>query len=185
MSSVKDIIKEYPDVWKTESSFWSFVKGIIRSGWNTHPAKILLIKSKRKMIPNPNPRGVKKEVWGCTCEICGKTDVLKNFQVDHVTDETAKLTKQEDIQTCVEKLLMVTSKDLRMLCIHCHSIVSLSQKKGISFEEAAIEKQVIAFRKLPSKQQIELLLTFGKEYGNISPASKRIEKYREIISVVK
>lgn len=180
-SKVAQIVEESPEVWKTESAFWSWIKGGIRKHWNRHPSKLKLIKNQRKQIPNPNPKGNKTTVWGATCTICGKDYALKDMQVDHVLEDTAKLTKVEDIQSCCEKLWLVTTTDLRMLCSECHSVVSLSQKLGISFEEAKLEKEVIKFKSLNAKEQAEVLVTFDPKYVNISPAVKRVNLYRECL----
>lgn len=96
-------------------------------------------------------------MWGAQCSICKKDFPLRQIQVDHIVEETAKLTELEHIQQCVEKLLLVTEEDLRIVCKGCHSIVSHAQKVGCSFEEAVILKQLIAFNKLTAEQQAKEL----------------------------
>lgn len=151
------IVEQYPDVWKTRAAFMSFLKGIIRKGWSRHPVKLILLKKHRKQIPNPNPRGNKPTVWGADCSICKGTFVMSEIETDHHSDEVASLTKIEDIQSCVEKLLVIVEDDLRIVCKGCHSIVSLSQRLGCSFEEAKVRKEVIAFGKLSAESQIDRL----------------------------
>lgn len=178
---VDQIIEQYPDVWKTRSAFFSYIKGVIRKGWNTCPQKVKLIKKLRKQIDNPNPRGNKATVWGATCEICGKDFVLKDLQVDHRSDETAKLTEIGHVQSCVEKLLMVVEDDLRLICKDCHGAHTLAQKEGISFEDALIEKQlVIPFKKLSAKAKRDKLKEHGVKSDKMS-VQLCVDLYRQIM----
>lgn len=177
---IDEILLQYPHVWKTRSAVFSWIKGGIRRLWNHAPQKLDLIKKHRKQIPNPNVNGKKPTVFGATCAICGVDTPLKDCQVDHVVEETASLTKIEDIQSCAEKLLLVTENDLRILCSSCHSVVSLSQRLGITFEEAQLEQKVIAFKKMKANAQFSFLTSLGID--SIMPTSaKRVEQYRNYI----
>jgi len=176
------IVQQYPDVWKTRASFFSWLKGVIRKGWNNSPQKVKLINKLRRQIPNPNPRGKKPTVWGVTCEICLNDYALKDCQVDHRSEETAQLTQVEHIQSCAEKLLLVVEDDLRIICKPCHNLHSIAQSKGVTFEQAKIEKQVIEFSKLKAAQQIKVLQEYDS-CGKMAAtnAKARVELYRRII----
>lgn len=180
VDKVDQIVEMYPHIWKTRSAVFSWIKGGIRRLWNHSPVKLDLIKKKRKQIPNPNVNGKKPTVWGATCAICGNDYPLKNCQVDHVVEETASLTKIEDIQSCTEKLLLVTEDDLRVLCSDCHSVVTLSQRLGVSFAEAQLEQKVILFRKMNAKQQCEALTSLGIS-DIMSSSAKRVIQYRDFL----
>lgn len=173
------LVEQYPEVWKTRAEVFSWLKGIIRKGWNVAPQKIILMKKRRKQIPNPNPKGKKPTVWGATCEICLNDFPMSNLQIDHRDEETAHLTNLEDIQSCAEKLLLVVESDLRVVCKQCHSIHSYAQRMDISFEQATLEKKVVAFKKLSTEQQKEVL-TNEVMCETISHNAKgRAEQYRE------
>jgi len=90
------------------------------------------------------------------------------------------LTKTEDIQGFTERLLYVTEDDLRYICKPCHAIVTLSERRGISFEEAKVEKQVIEFGKGKAAEQYATLAEMGA--GKITSARGRKDKYRELIN---
>ena len=61
----KNLWERYPHIWKTESTFLSWIRGNVRRNlWSRHPVKIEFIKNNRIRIPNPNPKGKAKEVWG-------------------------------------------------------------------------------------------------------------------------
>ena len=173
------IVEQYPEVWKTRSAFFSYVKGILRRGWNHAPQKLILLKRLRKQIPNPNPNGNKPTVWGAECSVCHGTFPLKEIQIDHILEETAHLTEVEHIQSCAEKLLLVVEEDLRVVCKGCHEIITLSQRKGISFAEAVIEKQCIAFSKLPATKQKDVLTAEAKCETISSTIKGRTEQYRQ------
>lgn len=181
MDKIDSIVTKYPYIWKTRAAFFSFVKGILRKGWNHHPAKIEYINSHREQIPNPNPKGKKPTVWGGTCEVCGGKFPSSEMEVDHILEETAKLTKLEDIQLCAEKLLVVEDTDLRWICKGCHAANTLAQKLGISFQEALVEKKVIAFKKLSSVEQIKVLTEEVKLASIPSNAAKRVDAYRKFL----
>ena len=179
MDKVDLIIQQYPHIWKTRSAFLTWVKGVVRKGWSRHPVKLEYIKHRRIRIPNPNPKGKAADVWGGRCEICGNLFPQKDMEVDHASNESARLTKVEQIQSCIEQLLFVVEEDLRWVCKTCHSVHSYSQKMGISFSEALLEKQVVAFKKLPVAQQKEILTNQCNCCIISNNAKGRIEQYRQ------
>jgi len=163
-------------LWKSSTQFWSFIRGKLRLGWNTHPFKIAVINKKRYQIKNPNPKGKKPTVWGFDCEMCGKTFPISEGQVDHITP-AGSLTCKEDIQGFVERLLCMTEDDLRLVCKSCNNALSMSQKQGITYEEAILEKQILEI--CNSKKDKSFLESKG-----ITPASnaaKRKEQIREYL----
>ena len=148
MDKLEKVLRENSDVWKNKSAFMNYLRGGLRKSlWSRHPIKIKLIKDKRIRIDNPNPKGRVAKVWGGECEICGNEFAQKDLQVDHIRDDFNKLNEIEDIQSFVESLSIVTSDELRLVCKPCHGIVSHSQRKGISFEKAAVEKEIIQLKK--------------------------------------
>lgn len=129
-------------VWKTESSFVSWLRGGIRRIWAKHPVKLDFIKQNRVKIPNPNPNGRVKTVWGGKCALTGGYFVLNELECDHKVGNIS-LKSVEDIQSFVEGVLLVTADDLQLVSKEAHKIKSYAEKQGISFEEAKIEKEVI------------------------------------------
>lgn len=159
--------------WKTKSAFMSYIRGCLRKAWNQHPVKLSVLKNQRKQVPNPNPRGNKKTVWGFECPLCGTEDVIKNAQVDHIKP-AGTLVDISDIQQFAENLLVVVEEDLRLICKNCNSALAYSDKQGISFGEARAVKQAIAIQKdLDDKQWL-------RENG-ISPASNAKARREQII----
>lgn len=132
----------HPELWKNEASWWAYIRGCLRATWSRNPVKHELLKSERKQIKNPNPKGKKATVWGCTCKMCGEDHVMKDIQVDHIV-EAGSLRSVEDIQGFVERLLFVTKDDLRVVCKECNAALNMANRQGISFEEARAEKAAI------------------------------------------
>lgn len=161
-------------VWKTKSALLSWVRGgIRRSLWNRSPIKINFINKHRKRIPNPNPRGRVSEVWGAQCALCKKDYPVAFVDVDHKGDSHS-LKEIEDIQKFVEGIVLVTEDDLQFACKTCHKIRNHSQKMGVTFEEAAVEKQAIEIVK--NKQDKEWLIEQGLE-----PASNQKKRREQIV----
>ena len=55
MIKEKKLWELYPEIWKTESEFMSWIRGGIRRIWSKHPVKLEFIKQNRVKIPNPKP----------------------------------------------------------------------------------------------------------------------------------
>lgn len=162
--------------WKTKSSFMSYIRGCLRSAWNKHPVKLAVLKNNRKQIPNPNPRGNKKTVWGFECPLCGKEDVIKNAQVDHIKP-AGTLSDISDIQQFAENLLVVVEEDLRLICKDCNSALAYADKSGLTFDEAKATKEAIAIQK--EKRDVEFLEDVG-----LIPASNAKSRREQIVRYI-
>jgi hypothetical protein len=89
------------------------------------------------------------------------------------------LSKREDVADFI-MTLFCDKENLQVLCSSCHSNKTVRERYQCSEQEADTIQKVATFRKLKSADQQKLLTnTYGCE--TISPASKRIEKYKELI----
>lgn len=98
------------------------------------------------------------------------------IEINHKT-EAGTLTSKSDLGRFASNLLYVSFKDLESLCKKCHSIVTYSQRYGVSEEEAEVEKKAIQVMKEDEKQWL-------KERG-VEPASNaklRRAQVREVLS---
>ena len=177
-SRLLKVLKEYPHIWKTESSLMSYIRGgIRRSLWNRSPIKIEFIKNNRIRIPNPNPRGKVKEVWGAVCALTGEVFPLNQIEIDHrVGGNTLK--SMNDLQSFIEAIVLVTEDDLQFVSKEAHKIKSYSEKQGISFEEAMAVKKAIDIVKQKKDKQ------FLEERG-IIPASTQAKRREQIEQILK
>ena len=172
----------YPEIWPTESMFMSWVRGGIRAGlWNQHPVKLEFLKKNRIKVPNNNPRSMKRfpEVWAAECAITGEVIPLTQAEVDHKTGNHS-LRSIEDIASFIKNIVLITDDDLQIVSKDVHKIKSYAEKEGITFEEAVIEKKVIAFGNTSTTEQKNILQN-ECGYDNItqfSNAEKRKNAYR-------
>lgn len=149
-SKVQKILRENPEIWKTESAYFSYLRGCIRLAWVKNPVKLKLLNKRKKQIPNPNygkPRNTKKTVMGATCEICLKDYPMKFIQVDHITGGNYSLRSVDDIQGFFESICIVTEGELRLVCLDCHGCLTYAAKENVTFEQAKVIKHVISLDK--------------------------------------
>jgi len=167
-----------PHKWPSKSSYFSYLRGILRRGWNRHPVKTELMNEKRYKIPNPNPTGKRKEVWGHSCEICDYVGPVKEFQVDHIIG-AGSLKDWSDVEGFTQRLLGCTKEDLRIVCIDCHSILTYQERYNLTFEEAKVEKQLIALRKLTIDELRSTLTNEGIEWDTKDKKKDLLHRYRQ------
>ena len=149
-SKVQKILRENPEIWKTESAYFSYLRGCIRLAWVKNPVKLKLLNKRKKQIPNPNygkPRNTKRTVMGATCEICLKDYPMKFIQVDHIAGGNYSLRSVDDIQGFFESICIVTEGELRLVCLDCHGCLTYAAKENVTFEEAKVIKYVISLDK--------------------------------------
>lgn len=169
---------EIPETpWRTEAAFWSWVRGQLRKGWSRHPVKHLYIKQKRYKAQGK--RG--KMVWHLDCEICKECTPQANIEIDHIIP-SGSLTSQEDLGPFAARLYIVTFDTIRAVCKDCHSIQTHADKKGLSFFEANVDKQVIKYMKLPAAKLKRVMKDFGYEYQTPKEANR--ETLRNIIMTI-
>ena len=143
MVEEKKLWEIYPYIWSSESAYMSWLRGGLRRYlWAKNPVKLEFIKQNRIKIPNPNPKGKVKEVWGGVCALTGNTYVIGDMEVDHISGNHS-LKTIDDLVPFVKGIVMVTLEDLQLVSKEAHKIKSYAEKQGISFEEAKVEKEVI------------------------------------------
>lgn len=174
---VQKLLDKYPHVWKSRSAVMSWLRGgIRRSLWKNSPQKIDFINKNRIKIPNPNPKGRVKEVWGGVCYITGAVLPIDQLEVDHKKGNHS-LKSLDDLQPFIEAIALVTDDDLAFISKEAHKIKSQAEKKGISFEQAQIEK--IAIDLQSKKMDKDWLQAKGVE-----PASNNTKRRAQIIEIL-
>tara|TARA_R110002167_G_C12643272_1_gene648553 strand:- start:335 stop:883 length:549 start_codon:yes stop_codon:yes gene_type:complete len=161
--------------WKTEAAFYGWVRGQLRRGWTRHPVKNLLIQNNR--FKKDNGKG--RLTWHLDCSKCKKATPQTKIQIDHI-HPAGSLKTTEDIGKFVERLYFVTFDTIRPLCIPCHEVVTLAERKGMTFDEAKVEKEVINIMK---KSVVNLKMWLSKhnlEY--LTPKPSNIDQVRRIIN---
>lgn len=169
----------HPHIWKTEAEFIQWVRGGLRKLWANHPIRIEFKKKMQIKMKNTNPRSMKRfpEVAAWECALCHC--LTKTVQVDHISESGGTFKKMDDIQGYVEYLYYVGDVSLRCLCKPCHDIVTYSQRLGISYNEAANEKEIIRILK---QESVKDILYFLESYGynDCTSSPKRRKALQEI-----
>lgn len=155
------------NVWKTKAEFFSWLRGQLRhSVWSHYPPKNEFKTSMlRKATPEDYARGISsrtKKVGQCV--FCGEWFPASKLQVDHKVP-AGSLRGADDIQGFVQRLACEKSI-MGLACKPCHDIKTYSERQGISFEEARVEKQVIERMRLPKAEQDAMLKAQGLPCGN-------------------
>ncbi|MGZ8888087.1 MAG: hypothetical protein ACXW1D_00860 [Halobacteriota archaeon] len=172
---------------KTEGAFLTWVRGVLRRGWKVHPVKIEYLNSRKKRIKNTNPKSMKThpQIWGCECEQCHKDVRFTEIEVDHAGEVQGTFTSMDDIQSYAEHLFMVDFDSLQTVCIPCHKIRTLAQKMGVTFDEAALEKDIIEICKKPVKQIVAFCEDYGYDASMLSNPTKRRDAVTKILKGIK
>jgi hypothetical protein len=97
------------------------------------------------------------------CNHCQKWFRPGDVEVNH--KKTVGTCSWENLGEFAENLYRVKEDDLEILCKPCHSIVTYSERSGMSMEDANIEKKVIKFISNSAAIQKEKLRRVGIEPG--------------------
>jgi len=76
-----------------------------------------------------------------------------DIEVNHI--ETVGTLTLQNIGDHTNRLLNITEEGLEITCKPCHSIITYSERSGMTIEESALEKKLIAFfKKYDAKEQL-------------------------------
>lgn len=154
--------KNRGDYLANDDKYYQWLRSQLRKVWSKHPTKLHLLKTTRFKLPDV-------KAFQSECNICKHVFPTSKMTVDHLIS----CGSVKDIGY-VDRLLNVALGDLQVLCKECHDIKTLAERRDISFEEAKIEKQVIAFGKLSADKQIKIIGLKGK-----SNSKQRVELFRQ------
>lgn len=174
--ALDDHLKSLTDEGKlTEKKLVSMLRSAIRQVWMRAPNKLAKLEMAR--IPDMNPNTRTK--WLFRCEMCGKLFKQDQVEIDHRFGNHT-FTKLEDFENFCDKILNASVDDLQVLCKVEHSIKTLAEARGITFEEALIEKEVIAFGKKKVDVQKKILLELDPT-SKVNNATVRKSEYRRLL----
>ena len=171
--------EQVPDVWKTESAYFIWLRGQLRRVWSRHPVKIAYMLKHRIRAPlgritKSNPTG---EVWCARCEQCGTVVRQSQCEVDHIVS-AGSFKGWDDFERWVHTLLHINFDSIQSVCKPCHKIITHAERYGMSFEEAKLEKEVIVFKNLTAGEQ-KYKLAFLGWAGMTANAKQRVAVYRQ------
>ena len=154
-------------IWKTKAAYFSWVRGQIRrSLWGRNPIKNYV----KRLAAKPAPPGsrAKKVI---ECEFCHKDHAQSKIEVDHVVP-AGSCRDWDDLGPFLRRMLD-PSGGYRLLCKPCHKTHTYAEKMGVTFEQAAILKEVIRICKLPTAKQTAWMKMKGIDTTLTTNAVKR------------
>lgn len=160
-----------PDGRPIEKQVIAVVRSAIRSAWIKSDVKLAFMYS--RTIPDMDNSTRTK--WLYECEICRGMFKEVDIEVDH-KEGHHKFTKLSEFENYFNRILMVRAEDLQVLCKGCHSVKTLSESQGITFEQAAILKRSIEVEKKGVKQTVDFLKSNG-----YTPASSKDKRRLQLI----
>ena len=164
----------YPDIWKTKSSFFTWLRGNIRRAfWEKYPVKFQF-KDERCTPPPEDYTGRAKS--GAICALTGDWFAKSHLEVDHV-EGNVSLNEWEDVLPFIEHML-TTKDNMQLVSKEAHKAKSYAEKQGISFEDAVVEKKAIAHMKKNS----------GKDFLNsvgLEPESNETKRRAQIVEYLR
>ena len=153
-----------------EAELVRIIRKAIDAAWMTAANKLVFLED--RVIPDMNPDTRTK--WLVQCNHCKKMFKLSDVQIDHRQGEFA-CTKREDFYPYILSRLDVNFDDLQVLCIEDHQIKTLAERQGLTFEEAKLEKQVIAVCKGSTSAVKAFLIERG-----ITPAGNAEQRKKQV-----
>jgi len=168
---------DYPSVWKTKGAFFSWLRGQLRRAiWERYPPKL---QYKNKACTSPPKGYTGRAKSGTTCALTGEWWPKSKLEVDHIEGH-ASLRDWDDLVPFILHLLCDES-NMQLVGKEAHKIKSYAERKGITFEEAQLEKEVIKKAKQTVNQQKKELRSYGYTEEQIRNDKQRRECYRSIL----
>ena len=170
MSSDWEPWKHYPNIWKNKTAFYTWLRGCLRNAvWNKSPIKIIF----KNDGCSPPPDGYEgRAKSGAYCALSGEWEGKSKLEVDHI-EGNVSLLEEEDIIKFI-KHLIPPPNSLQLVTKEAHKVKSYSEKQGISYEQAAAEKEAILIIK--EKGDIEWLVSKG-----LSPSKNQKDRRKQIV----
>ena len=168
--------EKYPEIWKNEVAFFTYLRGHLRLLWSRYPAKISW-KNTKLVKPPKGYNGRAKKLG--KCHYCGEWFAASHLEVDHV-QQAGQCNSWETSSRFLYRLLDCNDNWV-LACKPCHQIKSFAEKNNITFEQAALEKRIIEITKLPSAKLLAFLAEHGYNGVAVSNSTKRRALVAKII----
>lgn len=175
--SSKQPWEKHPEIWKTKEAFFTYLRGNLRLIWSRYPAK-LKWKASQLVSPPKGYTGRAKKLGECF--YCKEMFAASHLEVDHVS-QAGKCNSWDTAQEFLYKLLDCNDNWV-LACKPCHKCKSLAERKGISFEEALVEKKVIEWCKKPTQIVLEFLVGKGYTASMLTNSTKRRAALTEVFT---
>ena len=160
-----------------EKKLISILRSAIRKEWMKDKTKLAFLTS--KLIPDYEESN--RRLWKMECDCCKKEFKKDEVEVDHIKGEST-FTSLNDLWSFAESILNIGFDDLQVLCKPCHGIKTHAERYDLTFEQAVVDKQAIAWQKeLNAVQQKAFLEEKGYRDDLIKTAKSRKTTYMNYV----
>jgi hypothetical protein len=160
----------------TEAAYLAWIRSALRSKSLRWPPRNEALVAARRPYKGPN----KLQKWEFGCAICKQWFKAKEVCVDHYPKPAGSILSVADIGEFANNLYCEVD-NLRVLCEPCHSVHTLAEAEGVTFEEAKKLKEANEICKKPTKQVLAFLEKHGYSGAAVSNATKRKELVTKIV----
>lgn len=173
-NQVKKILKQYPEIFPTEASFWSYLRSAFRQGlWNKSRIKLQF----KNTTTSPPPLGYTgKGRKGHYCALTGEWVPVSKSEVDHIKGNVSLRSEMDIVPFIIH--MLATEDELCIVGKEAHRIKSYGERMGLSFEDARATKLAISLCK--NNEDKKWLENYG-----IVPASTKAKRREQIIKYMK
>lgn len=173
---MKEPWEKFPGLWKSQTAFFTYLRGQIRLTWSRYPAKQKW-KAEQLVSPPEGYTGRAKKLGKCS--YCGEMFAASSLEVDHI-DQAGECNSWETAAAFMRKLLDCND-NWCLACKPCHKIKSFAERLGVEFEEARLQKRVIEFCKQPPTKVVEFCRQNGYNERSLTNAEKRRKAVETIL----
>lgn len=165
----------------TENQLKQLIRSAVRSKWMSCNAKLAFLESKREPDTDPDSR----RLWKWQCNHCKEYFGLSEINIDHISQEESFDDLSKAYSWASSVLNAGGDEDLQVLCIDDHLVKSHVDATGLSWEEAILDKDAIAWLKNKEINHQEFLISKGYSEKDTSNASKRRACYIEYLRSIR
>lgn len=149
--------KEGEVIWKNSSQYFNWLRGAIRRVWADNPMR----KEWKKQQLRPVTKAEKEsKVFHSStknvgqCYLCGDWMAGSKLEVDHL-ESSDGCKNWDEAHSFLEYCSRTIGEQWALACKPCHKIKTYSERQGISFEEALLNKKAIAIINNGDKEWLE------------------------------
>ena len=167
-------------IWKTEASYWSWLRGQLRKIWKNYPISTNFKNSQcRKATPEDK---VKYRLHPSTkligqCYQCKQWFAKSKLEIDH-REPAGSCKDYDSAHSFLDAQVMYPPEKMGLICKPCHKIKTHADNQGMTFEEARKDKERIKFFKQPLPKVKSKLREMGATEEDLRNAKTRDSFYR-------
>lgn len=161
----------------TENQLKQLIRSAVRKKWMSANSKLAFLESKREPDLDINSR----RIWKWKCSHCGGYFGLGEINVDHISQEETFTDLDQAMLWASSILNAGGTEDLQILCVPDHEIKTHVDETGLSWEDAVLDKNAIAWLANKSLNHQQFLIDKGYSKEDTSNLKKRRACYIEYL----